>query len=212
MAEENVTTTETVVEQETPEQWLEKQPADIKAKFAAATLNLKGALDKERTAAGEGKKAQTRLVELEAAEQKRLEAQLTKEQLLEKQNAEYKAQAETATQKASEKLLKAAVLLKASALGFEHPADAFSLARAENALSTLSANDEGDFDEKAVSRHDQTARYSAVSVGHKTSLPSGHPCRPGAPPSCRDISRGRMYSSSQSSCLSQTETAREYRR
>lgn len=88
----------------------------------------------------------------EKEEKKRAEAQLTKEQLLEKQNAEYKARADQATAEAKAvtekvtaaadaKLLKAAFLLKAKDMGFDNPEDAFILAN-----KSVTRKDDGDYD------------------------------------------------------------------
>jgi hypothetical protein len=160
MAEQtSTTTTETV--NETFEQWLEKQPDDVKGKFAEHTTGLKTALEKERASAKDGAKAQARLAELEAAEVKRAEAQLTKEQLLEKQAAdakalaektaaEYKAQAEKVSADADAKLLKAAVLLKAKDMGFENPADAYDLARVRDVLKNVKTKEDGEYDEASL--------------------------------------------------------------
>ena len=87
-----------------------------------------------------------RLADLEAKEQARADAQLTKEQQLEKQVAEAKADAVKARMEANAKLLKSAVLLKAAAMGFEHPTDAFALAD----LSAITADEAGDYDEKLI--------------------------------------------------------------
>lgn len=153
------TTTETV--KETFEQWLEKQPADVREKFSEHTTGLKTALDKERASAKEGEKAAKRLAELEAQEAKRAEAALTKEQLMEKQAAEaraqaekqaadYKTQAEKVSAEAEAKLLKAAVLLKAKDMGFENPADAYDLARVRDVLKSVKTKDDGEYDETSI--------------------------------------------------------------
>jgi hypothetical protein len=101
-------------------------------------------------------KAEKELKKLQYAETKRMEAQLTKEQLLEKQNAEYKAKAESAQAEAKaltakliadadEKLLKAAFLLKAKDMGFDNPADAYALAN-----KSVAKKEDGDYDEAAI--------------------------------------------------------------
>lgn len=97
-------------------------------------------------------KAEKELKKLQDAEVKRQEAQMTKEQLAEKQLADEKAKAEQAVAdaakkvaEADEKLLKAAFLLKAKDLGFEHPADAFALAD-----KTVKRNDDGEYDEASI--------------------------------------------------------------
>jgi Skp family chaperone for outer membrane proteins len=110
------------------EKWLETQPAAVKELYAAKVGGLKTALDKERETAKANEKAAKRLADFEAAEQKRKEEQMTKEQLLETRLAEMTRQVETTRAEAASKLLKSAVLLKASEMGFEHPADAHALA------------------------------------------------------------------------------------
>lgn len=111
------------------------------------------ASNKEQEAARVQKKVEV----FENDAKKRLEAQMTKEQLLEKQNAEYKANAERAvaeakalTEKvaaeAEAKLLKAAFLLKAQNMGFENPADAFLLAD----RSVIAKKDDGEFDDTSI--------------------------------------------------------------
>jgi multidrug efflux pump subunit AcrA (membrane-fusion protein) len=92
------------------------------------------------------KPAAKKLAEFEAKEKERADAQLTKEQLLEKQVVEARAEAEKARMEANAKLLKSAVLLKAGAMNFEHPLDAFSLAD----LSKVEIDDNGDYDEKSI--------------------------------------------------------------
>ena len=120
-----VVTTPSVTDFET---WLIAQPDGVKTLYAAQIGNLKSALETERKAAKENEKAVKRLADFEAAETKRKEEQMSREQLLEKRLAEMAQQVETTKAEAAAKLLKSAVLLKASELGFEHPADAYSLA------------------------------------------------------------------------------------
>lgn len=110
------------------EAWLETQPVAVKTLYQAQVSNLKSALDSERKTAKENEKAAKKLAEFEAAEQKRKEEQMTKEQLLETRLAEMTRQVEMTRADAAAKLLKSAVLLKASEMGFEHPADAYALA------------------------------------------------------------------------------------
>jgi len=90
-------------------------------------------------------KAEKELKKFQDAEQKRVEAQMTKEQLLEKQNAEYKAKADKATAEAEAKLLKAAFLLKAQSMGFENPEDAFVLAN-----KNVTRKEDGDYDAASI--------------------------------------------------------------
>jgi hypothetical protein len=92
----------------------------VKARLAEIERHAK---NKEEEAERNRKK----LEKFELAEKERADAQLTKEQLLEKQVAEARQDADKARQDAAAKLLKAAVLLKAASMGFEHPADAFAL-------------------------------------------------------------------------------------
>ena len=113
---------------ETFEAILAKMPADLQAKFSEHTAGLKTALDKEREAAKTNAQALKKLAALEAAEQKRADEQMTREQKLEKELADARATAETATVQAEAKLLRAAILLKAKDMDFEHPEDAFALA------------------------------------------------------------------------------------
>jgi len=94
----------------------------------------------------EVKPAAKKLAEFEAKEKERADAQLTKEQLLEKQVAEARREAETARMEASAKLLKSAVLLKAGSMNFEHPLDAFVLAD----LSKIETDENGDYTDKSI--------------------------------------------------------------
>lgn len=80
------------------------------------------------------RKAEERLKEFEDAEARRKEAEMTEAQKLqaakdkaEADAAQAKAEAQNAMAEANAKLLKSAVLMKASAMGFEHPADAYAL-------------------------------------------------------------------------------------
>jgi hypothetical protein len=106
------------------------------------------ATNKEEEAA----RVQKKIESLELAEKKRLEAQLTKEQLAERQKAEEKAKieksladAEKLVEAADAKLLKAAFLLKAKDMGFENPADAFALAD-----KTVKKKEDGEYDEASI--------------------------------------------------------------
>jgi serine phosphatase RsbU (regulator of sigma subunit) len=161
MADQVVGTTTTETVKETFEQWLEKQPDDVKAMFTTHVTGLKTALDKERKSASDGEKAQKRLLELEAQEARRAEAALTKEQLMEKQTADaraqaekqasdYKAQAEKVSADAEAKLIKAAVLIKAKDMGFENPADAYDMARVRDVLKSIKTKDDGEYDEALI--------------------------------------------------------------
>jgi len=107
------------------------------------------ATNKEEEAARVQKKVEA----FEQAEKKRIEAQLSKEELAEKQRADEKAKADQAladadkkVAEANNKLLKAAFLLKAKDLGFENPADAFALAD-KNAVTK---KDDGEYDEASI--------------------------------------------------------------
>lgn len=95
---------------------------------------------------GESAARRKKLEALEKAETERQEAQLTKEQKLERELADAKADAERARMEANAKLLKSAVLLKAASMGFEHPNDAYALAE----IGNITANEQGDYDEKAI--------------------------------------------------------------
>ena len=130
MTDETQTTPPAVTAQSVTdfETWLIAQPESVKTLYAAQVGNLKSALESERKAAKESEKAVKRLQEFEAAETKRKEEQMTREQLLEKQLGEMRQQVETTRAEAAAKLLKSAVLLKASEMGYEHPSDAYALA------------------------------------------------------------------------------------
>lgn len=130
MTDEQQTTPPAVTAQSVTdfETWLISQPAAVKTLYQTQISNLKSALDAERAAAKVNEKAARKLAEFETAEQKRKDEQLTREQLLEKQLSEARQQVETTRAEAATKLLKSAVLLKASEMGFEHPADAYALA------------------------------------------------------------------------------------
>ena len=130
MTDETQTTPPAVTAQSVTdfETWLIAQPDGVKTLYAAQVGNLKSALEKERETAKANEKAVKRLADFEAAETKRKEEQMSKEQLLETRLAEMTKQVETTRADAAAKLLKAAVLLKASEMGYEHPADAYALA------------------------------------------------------------------------------------
>jgi hypothetical protein len=95
---------------------------------------------------GESAARRKKLEALEKADEERANAQLSREQRLEKEVAEAKAEAQNARLEANAKLLKSAVLLKASAMGFEHPADAFALAD----LSAIALDGAGEYDDKLI--------------------------------------------------------------
>jgi len=114
--------TETV---ETPGAKPEIKAAETPEQLLARIIDLeRHAKNKEDEAERNRKKVE----KLEAAEKTRADEQLTKEQRLEKELLEARAQVETTRAEAAAKLLKSAVLLKASEMGFEHPADAYALA------------------------------------------------------------------------------------
>lgn len=101
----------------------------------------------------EAARVQKKVEAFERAEKERAEAQLSKEQLLEKQKADAEAEAEKAKAMAKQKedaadakLLKAAFLLKAKDMGFENPADAFTLAE----KSAVTKKEDGDYDEASI--------------------------------------------------------------
>ena len=115
-------TTETV---ETPGAKLEIKAAETPEQLLARIVELeRHAKNKE----DEAERNKRKVDKLEAAEKTRADEQLTKEQRLEKELLEARAQVETTRADAAAKLLKAAVLLKASEMGYEHPADAYALA------------------------------------------------------------------------------------
>ena len=100
----------------------------------------------------EAARVQKKIEALEQAEKKRLEAELTKEQLAERHQVEEKAKADQAVADADKKvaeadlkLLKAAFLLKAKDMGFENPADAFVLAN-----KAVTKKDDGEYDEASI--------------------------------------------------------------
>ena len=106
------------------------------------------ATNKEEEAA----RVQKKIESFELAEKTRLEAQMTKEQLAEKQQANERAKvektladAEKTLAQADAKLLKSAFLLKAKDMGFENPADAFVLAE-----KTITKKDDGEYDEAGI--------------------------------------------------------------
>jgi hypothetical protein len=103
------------------------------------------------------KEAEQQLQKYLDAEQKRKESEMTDlqkaqadKEAAEKKVADAEEKANKATAEAQEKLLKSAVLLKAGSMNFEHPDDAYELAKSKNVLSTLTANETGDYDEKAI--------------------------------------------------------------
>ena len=107
----------------------------------------------------EAARVQKKVEAFEKAEKERAEAQLSKEELAEKQRADEKVKADQAVADADKKvaeadkkvaeadakLLKAAFLLKAKDLGFEHPADAFALAD-----KNVTKKDDGEYDEASI--------------------------------------------------------------
>lgn len=128
----------------------------------------------------EAARVQKRVDAFEKADVKRQEAQLSKEQLLEKrtqeaeeQTAKVKADAEAnlakISQEAEGKLLKAAFLLKAKDMGFEHPDDAFMLAD----RNAIIKKDDGEFDEVSIEAalKPLTGRLPVKTVGDGKGTP-----------------------------------------
>lgn len=110
------------------EAWLEKQPDNVKAMYAEHTGGLRSALEKERKANKENADKVKRLDELEKAETKRKQ-----EQMSEAEKAAMKlSEAEKGKSKAEEALqeerTRSAITLEAAAQGFENPEDVFQLA------------------------------------------------------------------------------------
>ena len=102
------------------------------------THGLKSALDKERENAKGYEASQKRLAELEAAETKRVEAQMTAEELLKKRIKEAEASKKEIEGKYTATLLKTAVIGVASKpffsdkkLSFEDPEDAYIMCKAK---------------------------------------------------------------------------------
>lgn len=110
------------------EAWLAKQPEDVRKLYEDQVGNLKGALDKERKANKDAAKMQKKLEEFEAAEKKRAEEQMSKEQLLEKKAADAEAGKLKVEQELETERKKNAVIAMATSLGFTDPDDAFTLA------------------------------------------------------------------------------------
>jgi hypothetical protein len=163
MAEQNAVPE---VEQVAPAgEMLKQEPVTLEslAKLLAEKEKLISTLN------GESAARRKKLEALEKADEERANAQLSKEQRLEKEVAEAKADAEKARLEANAKLLKSAVLLKAAAMGFEHPSDAFALAD----LSTVTANEAGDYDEKLIEAilKPLTGRLPVKSQGDRVGTP-----------------------------------------
>ena len=123
------------------EAWLAKQPADIQKLYEDQVGNLKGALEKERRANKDAGKMQKRLEEFEAAEAKRKEEQMTKEQLLEKKAADAEAAKLKVEQELESERKRNAVTATAASLGFTDPEDAYTLAD----LSEIERGKDGKF-------------------------------------------------------------------
>ena len=121
------------------EEWLAKQPAEVKAAYDEHTGGLKTALQAERDANKEGKKAAARLKELEDAEAKRQEAALSETDKLKKQVEAAEAKGKEALQKADERVIRSEVISVAAQLGFADPKDAFALVD----RSTFKVKDDG---------------------------------------------------------------------
>ena len=136
--------------------------------------------------------AEKELKKLKDAEVKRLEAQMTKEQLAEKQQAAEKAKvektladAEKTLAQADEKLLKSAFLLKAKDMGFENPADAFALAE-----KTVTKKDDGEYDEASI---EAALKPLIGRLPIKKSEGAGTPKLPPAPLKTKPEKQGRTF-------------------
>jgi len=118
---------EPVVEQEpeTFEQWLEKQPDGVKARWTEETKGLTSALKSEREKARELEKGAKKLAELEKAEAERAKAQLTETERLTAERDEALKAVETAKSEAKTARIRSAIEAKAAMLGYADPTDAY---------------------------------------------------------------------------------------
>lgn len=121
------------------EEWLAKQPEDVKAAYEEHTGGLKTALQSERDLNKEAKKAAARLKELEDAEAKRQEAAMTEADKSKKRIAELEKAAADAKLEVKTVRLKSAITNMAAQLGFHDPEDAYSLID----LATVTVTDDG---------------------------------------------------------------------
>lgn len=109
------------------EEWLAKQPEEVRAAYEEHTGGLKTALQSERDLNKEAKKAVVRLKELEDAEVKRQEAAMTEAEKLKKRAADAEKAAADAQLEVKTVRLKSSITNMAAQLGFHDPEDAYSL-------------------------------------------------------------------------------------
>lgn len=124
------------------EEWLAKQPDDVKAAYDEHTGGLKSALQAERDLNKDAKRATARVKELEDAEAARVEATLSEKDKLTKRAEAAEAKAKDALDKANERVIRSEVISIASQLGFADPKDAFALID----KSKFQVNDDGAVD------------------------------------------------------------------
>ena len=128
--------------------WYEKLSDEDKELYDSHTHGLKSALDKERENAKGHESSQKRLIELEAAETKRVEAQMTAEELLKKRIKEAEDAKKEIEGKYTATLLKTAItsiagkpLFTDKKLSFIDPEDVYVMCKGK--IEKLEISDDG---------------------------------------------------------------------
>jgi len=121
------------------EDWLAEQPEDVQKMYKEHTSGLKSALDKERAANKGVAEKLKRLADLEAAEKKRKEAEMSELDKAKAKLAEAEQKLAQQTKEMNTFRIKHAVEITAGKLGFQNPEDAYQLAD----LSAVEITDEG---------------------------------------------------------------------
>ena len=128
--------------------WYGKLSDEDKELYDSHTHGLKSALDKERENAKGHEASQKRLAELEAAETKRVEAQMTAEELLKKRIKEAEEAKKEIEGKYTTTLLKTAIVATAGKplfsdkkLSFVDPEDAYTMCKSK--IEKLTIGDDG---------------------------------------------------------------------
>jgi hypothetical protein len=121
------------------DEWLAKQPDDVKALYADYTAGLKSALDKERKDNKDNAAKLKKLAELEAEEEKRKQAAMSDQEKQAQKLAEAQKKATDAETELQEERVRNAVILEATRQNFADPDDAYTLAD----LAKLEHDDDG---------------------------------------------------------------------